>query len=638
MSCGISSHPSILTTKPVIYPVSSTSSLAVVKPNQTPLSNAQQNAVACTLFHANPATLPATIPFSSIYSVSNNNNTVVAQDMSAAAAAVPDIPHLSTDYEADFVIVGAGPAGIVLAHRLSKKYSVIVIEAGGHASNDVAIKQSEKALELEMEHMNEYFWSNGESKPQEYVNNRTFDYTSGRVLGGSSSVNGMQYVRGSDHIYKQWQSIINDADWGPDNAHRIYQELENYHPVDNANKSVLSRGTNGPVDVRQAPAQPTTMATRFVTSIANITESPPILDYNNPNTAIGAFTRWQLFQNTDGTRESTVSAYLLDSSEHTVTTSKNGHYLVDKNRQLLIFLRATALRIHFDNKTPNNVSNIGNAALPRAMGVAVLHSGVYKNVYARQKVIISAGIMSPLILQRSGIGPASHLKKLGIPVVYDNPFVGQNLINHTMLPITAISSNMQQETGLPANDASALYVGGAFLYDPSKNADHNKRGLQLIGVSPEPGVLTILAVATQPKSRGIVQIISSDPMHEAPMVDYKYLEQEEDLNTWMASVEMIHDIVQQMGYQVSSFDPSILNDDQSMIEYIRENLQHTNHIVGTCKMAPQSKEGVVDSTGHVYGVRDLIVADTSVMPIPHDGDTVAPAMLIGHVIADKLLK
>lgn len=209
------------------------------------------------------------------------------------------------------------------------------------------------------------------------------------------------------------------------------------------------------------------MAEKLTAAMERATGFPRILDYNDPSTPLGPFTRWQLFQKLNGQRESASTAFL---SSDVVTPSGRGV----RGRKLTILYNTTALRILFSRK--------------RAIGVEFLQKGKCVCAFSRKKVIISAGINSAQILLLSGIGPAASLRKAKFPVIFNNPNVGQRLRNHTLN--FAVFSTNRHDRALPANDPNALYTGGAFLPDPT-GTDPHRRAVQLIGIG-SGGMLNVV--------------------------------------------------------------------------------------------------------------------------------------------------
>lgn len=513
----------------------------------------------------------------------------------------------------DYIIIGTGPAGAVIAKTLTddNQSSALLIEAGGNNDKDAPIKDSAFALELEERFFPQYFWQ-GEGVPQEGLDDRAFEWTTGRLLGGGSSINGEQYVRPTSAVMRQWERLLGPI-WSPRRAILRFKRLEKYNGrTDNPR----ARGFRGRIDIRQAPRQPTAMAKKFVAAVEYATGLPEILDYNDPRTSLGPFTRWQLYQNPNGTRENASGAFL--SSDVMLPSGRGA-----KGRKLRVFFNTTALRVLFANK--------------RASGVELLKEGERLRVFARKKVIVSAGINSAQLLLLSGIGPAPKLRQAGIPVVFHNANVGKMLRNHT-LNFATFTTNPADEA-LPSNDTNALYAGGAFLPDPSGD-EPNRRAVQLVGIAAE-GRLTIAILFLRPKSRGSIAIQNQDPLKIA-LGDEGFLSDPDDLD----SVKQIYKIyIKRIAAQLRAIDPSyrlvspsldVINDDSRLEAFIKQDFDHNHHQQGSLRMAPLSRGGVVDRRGNVHGVRGLVVADASIVPYTVDGNTSAAAFLIGYTIARQI--
>ncbi|PIC80771.1 dehydrogenase [Sporosarcina sp. P18a] len=520
----------------------------------------------------------------------------------------------------DYIVVGTGPAGATIARKLTdtKQNSVLVLEAGDNNSKEQPIRDSLFALPsiLTDDFFPQYFWQ-GKSVPQKNVNGRSFDWTGGRTLGGGSSINNNQYVRPSQANMKQWENLLGPL-WSPEQQTYQFSQLENYNgQTENPN----ARGYNGQLDIRQAPANPTTMAEKLVTAMEKATGFKRILDYNDPNTPLGLFTRWQLYQTPYGQRESADTAFL--SSD---VMTENGEGV--NGRRLLVSYNSTVQRVIFDNER-------------RAIGVEFLKEGKCYYAYARKKVIVSAGINSPQLLLLSGIGPSDSLNKAGIPVVHHNANVGKNMTTHPV-NTTTFTTN-PNDKALPDADPFALYTGGAFLPDPTPGADPNRRGVQLIGQIGTGGMLSIVIILLEPKSRGSVRIQNGDPLKIA-LADADFLNKRSDLETIKNIYRVyIKNIAKELSnidshYQLVTPTLETIHDDNKLELFIHENLGPTHHIQGTLRMAPNEENGVVNATGEVYGVKDLIVADDSIAPFVSDGNTSAPAFFIGGNIAEHLVR
>lgn len=513
----------------------------------------------------------------------------------------------------DYIVIGTGPAGAVIAKTLTddKKTSVLLVEAGENNDRDKPIRDSAFAPELEEQFSQKYFWQ-GEGIPQEGLDDRAFEWTTGRLLGGGSSINGEQYVRPTPAVLREWERLLGPL-WSPRRATLRFKRLEKYN---GRSDHPRIRGYSGRIDIRQAPRNPTAMAEKLVAAIVQATGYPEILDYNDPRTPLGPFTRWQLYQNPNGTRESSSRAFL--SSD---VMLPNGHGA--NGRKLRVFLKTTALRILFLHR--------------RAHGVELLKEGKRIAAYARKKVIVAAGIHSAQLLMLSGIGPAPILRQAGIPVVFDNPHVGKRLRNHTLNFATFTVNPLDH--ALPPNDPNALYAGGAFLPDPSGDRP-DRRAVQLIGIGGD-GTLTIAILFLRPKSRGSIEIQNNDPL-KIVLADEGFLANPEDLE----SVKNIYRVyIKEIAARLEAIDPAyrlasptldVIDDDARLEEFIKQNFDHNHHQQGSLRMAPLTRGGVVDRRGRVHGVRDLIVADASVIPFTVDGNTSAATFLIGYTIARQL--
>ncbi|NLZ80506.1 MAG: GMC family oxidoreductase, partial [Clostridiales bacterium] len=204
----------------------------------------------------------------------------------------------------DYIVVGTGPAGCVLANELSedRKNSVLLIESGENNDKDDLIRDSTANLYF---YHPQYFWQ-GVAAPLKNVNMKIFDWSTGRLSGGGSSVNGEQYVRPTHYVLDEWQNR-GGAIWGPEAANNNFAMLENYYGETN---DPYVRGYNGSLNIRQAPSVVPVMTRKLVSAIERGTGFNTILDYNDPTTPIGPFLRWQLTQQINGERESASTAFL----------------------------------------------------------------------------------------------------------------------------------------------------------------------------------------------------------------------------------------------------------------------------------------------------------------------------------------
>lgn len=519
----------------------------------------------------------------------------------------------------DYIVVGTGPAGAVIAKKLTddKRTSLLALEAGDNNSNEIPIRNSTFAppFILRDNFLSQYYWP-GRGFPQAFVDVRNFPWTGGRTLGGTSSVNNEQYVRPSQANMQQWEDLLGPL-WSPKRETELFSQLENYNGKTN---NPAARGFKGRLDIRQTPVKPTSMVEKFVSAMEKATGLQRIVDYNDPNTPIGPFTSWQLYQMPDGTRESSDTAFL--SSD---VMTPNGQGL--NGRQLTVSFRSTAQRIIFDNEGC-------------AVGIEFLKEGKCFYAYARKKVIVSAGINSPKLLMLSGIGPSDVLGKAGVPLICHNPNVGNHLTSHCFN--TAVFATNPEDRAIPKDDPAAIYPGGAFLPDPSPGADQKRRGVQVIGLAGPNNTLNVGFYLTEPKSKGSIIIQDNDPL-KMPLANEGFLSNPADMesikNVFKIYIKNIAAELSKIDSEYKLISPTldVINDDKKLEAYIREDLNATHHIQGTLRMAPSAESGVVDASGHVYGLKNLIVADDSIAPFVSDGNTSAPAFLIGANIADQLL-
>ncbi|NRT71886.1 GMC family oxidoreductase N-terminal domain-containing protein [Clostridium beijerinckii] len=516
-----------------------------------------------------------------------------------------------SNLEYDYIVIGAGTAGATIAKTLSdnRRNSVLLLEAGENDDEDEPIRNSTFAPVLQNLFFPEYFWQ-GEGVPQEELNNRTFRWTGGRLLGGSSSVNRQLYVRPTPAIFEKWQQLLGPL-WSPQEAVRGFKELEKYNGITD---NPAARGFNGRLDVRQAPVDPTQTAEDIVLAIEQATGFHRIIDYNNPNTPIGPFVKNQYTQKPNGTRESSSTAFLSRDIINEAGFGVNG-------RKLRLLTKSTALRIIFCNKI--------------ATGVRFLKEGKSYEAYARKKVIVSTGIKSPKLLMLSGIGPADELRSVGIPVIVDNPNVGHHLANHSI--IAAVFSINPPPP--PPVDPNAHLIAGAFLPNPI-GINPTLREIQLEPFLSNSNTLVIGISPIQPKSRGSINIQANDPL-KIELGDEEFLDNPADMELLKNAFRIyIQNIAKALNPKYTLISPTldIINNDTSLENFIRQNLSLTFHEESTLRMAPSKALGVVNFRGEVFGVRNLVVADNSIIPFTVDGNTSAIAYLIGLKIAQQLLE
>ena len=489
--------------------------------------------------------------------------------------------------------------------------SVLLLEAGDNNTDEFPIRMPSTQTWRWFPH---YFWQ-GRTMLQKNANNRLFPWTTGRTLGGGSAVNGEQYVRPTQEYLRQWMQFSGII-WSPDRAELFFSSIENFSGNTN---SPYSHGYSGPINIRQAPVKVPTVTKKLVSAISSATGYPIILDYNDPSTPLGAFHQWQLYQKPDGQRESSASAYL---SPDIVTPEGSGV----NERNLTVYIKSTALRVLINDNR-------------EAYGVEFLREGSSMTAFANRKVVIAAGINSSQLLMLSGIGPADVLKAANIPVIFNSPGVGMNLVNHTSntVEFTMNAADLPEVM----NDPLSLYTGGAFLPGPDFSIPL-QRGIQLIG-EVENGRLRLTIIDLKPRSRGSITLQNNDPL-KIVLADYGSLTDGSDMTRLKIicrnQLLQIAEALQQIdpSYQLISPPPEICYNDSLLEDYIRRDISYTYHAQCFNRMAPFGEGGVVNHFGNVYGVSHLSIADTSILPFTVDCNTSSVSYFIGHTIADLLLQ
>jgi choline dehydrogenase-like flavoprotein len=512
----------------------------------------------------------------------------------------------------DFIVCGAGCAGTTIATKLSKYYNVLLLEFGKNEQNNVLITDPLASGTLVNGHTNEFFYPGGHESPlpNRLVRNPLI---TGALLGGGGSVNGMQYVEGTKTFFDTLVTATNDTDYSAENAAKIYEKLEKFNPV-----GVLppSRGVSGPIDIRQAcnniPA-----ATAFVNAANAVLGIPIINDYNLLTNEIGGDIYWQLTQQPDKTRESPATAFIYPNTK---ACNKCKDVLKSKKCKgnLTVVSEVFVTKVIFDDCTKT----------PKAVGVEVSYHGE-NCTFKANEIILSAGYQSPLILQRSGVGPCELLSDNCIDKVYVNNNVGQHILNHPIVTVTG--------TGIIpgiGTDPQGLYDGVVFTGD-STATNPNSRAYEMIGIAGT-NTFTIASLLLDAKSEGYTEIISKNPAH-MPKLHFGYFTDPRDK---VSVVDMVNKQIQILT------DPAGLNltlltfggNTNPTFADIEPIYTQAYHWVGGCRIGQNSSYSVVDRKCRVFGVKNLRVVDTSVFPINCLGNAQAPAYYIGALIANKILK
>jgi choline dehydrogenase-like flavoprotein len=516
---------------------------------------------------------------------------------------------------ADYIVIGVGTAGAVLAKKLTddKKTSVIALHSGENLNNDPLIKFSKNVIITVPDAIiGAPFFQNGNTIRQVHADGRELLWAIALPEGGASAINAGAYCRGTNQVYSQWEAIAGPL-WSVNRILKIYKKLEDYH---GKTTNPGARGFHGPIDVRQVP-DPSKVSLTFTQAVMNATGFPFVLDYNDPNTPIGVSSQFQYTQKgrNGRLRVSSATAFL---NKKVMTPDGFGI----NGRRLRVLFDSTALRTIWE----------GN----KAVGVEYLRHGKVKRAFAKKGVIVCCGLKSSFFLLHSGVGPRAVLEAFNIPVVFDNPNVGQGLADQPGLNV--IFSSNPADT--PLINRNSIFEQISWL--PAPGGDPTKREIRIAIVNPIPGIVLTFLDLCQARSRGSVSINSPDPL-APPVINLGELSNPEDLllyqQTLQIYVKAINQALQAIDpqYQLIYPNPAILDDPALVTAFIRAGVQSNQSFQSHCRMAPLEQGGVVDSTGHVYGVQNLLVADDSIVPQPMDGSTMATAYLIAANIAQILI-
>ncbi len=517
----------------------------------------------------------------------------------------------------DYVIVGAGSAGGVVAARLTEdpNISVLLLEAGGEADADeIEIPAAFSSL-----FKTKWDWHYN-TVEQKQLDSRRAYWPRMRALGGCSSMNAMIYIRGNRLDYDTWRDDFGADGWGYDEVLPYFIRSER-----NTTHGAPYHGQDGPQHVEDRRyTHPLTYA--WLDSAAS-SGMKPNDDFNGAEQeGVG------LYQVTchKGRRWSVAKGYLGPAMERPNLTVRTG---------------ALVTRVVVENG--------------RAVGVAYQHGPEQHVAYADAEVILSGGaINSPQLLMLSGIGPAAHLREVGVDVVVDLPGVGENLHDHPAAPLvwhTRDSSDLADFNNL-LNFARAKTLGKGPLVSNIGEAGgffHSRDGLAAPDIQihmapsgfwdngmhePTTRKVTVGPTLVDVASRGQIKLRSTDPRWH-PAIDPAYYEDPRDLDAMVHGVQRLLETVltgRLARLIAGPFLPRSGSPTESEIaEHLRLNTQTLYHPVGTCAMG-QGEQAVVDPQLRVYGVEGLRVADASVMPVVPRGNTNAPTIMIGEKAADLL--
>ena len=525
--------------------------------------------------------------------------------------------------EYDYIVVGGGSAGCVVAARLSEsgRSSVLLLEAGG---SDRKLRYMVPASILQLQLTGDCNWAYP-SEPDPTRNNRSDGWAAGKVLGGSGSINGMVWVRGHPGDFDQW-AAQGCTGWDYNTVTEYFKRCETY--ASGGDDSY--RGRSGPVSVRKNRFNhPLTVA--FI-SAAQAAGHEYNDDYNGARQEGVAHTQLNIG---NGLRSSTARAYLRKAR---------------RRRNFTLKLNAFVSRVVFENK--------------RAVGVEYRQGGRTTIVRCRREIIVSGGaIASPKLLMLSGIGPAKHLAEKGIAVVHDSPGVGQNLADHIAASLTyevnvpSLNTYFTPRRMIRAASEWILFRDGPLAAGPAHASLHGRWGTSptseyeihllpfaLPGLEKGRSVaklvdnlmsysgLTLVLLALHPRARGDISLRSLNP-DDPPLVRHSQLGDPEDIAAVIRAAEIARQITEQSPLKklvVREISPGAqVQSEADWTQFLRGHTHRGLHVCGTCAMG-SGQEAVVDPQLRVRGVEGLRVIDASIMPSLPSGNSNAAAIMVGE--------
>ncbi len=523
--------------------------------------------------------------------------------------------------EADYVIIGGGAAGCVIASRLSENpdQRVVLLEAGGR-SDSFMVKLPVGSYTMLGKPATDWMY---QTEPDPSLLGRQSLWFAGKLLGGGSAINGMVYVRGSRSDYDGWERDLGCTGWGWDNIQTYFKKSEGFDGAPSQ-----SHSTTGPLGVAYPRSiHPLTKAFVAACTEHGLRAVPDFCDGDIDGAFINLLTQ------RGGQRSSAARAFLEPAMLRPNLTVLTGA-LVDK-----VLIEGG-----------------------RAVGVRYRHSGKTRTVRAHREVVVSASsYQSPAILMRSGIGPAAELRALGIEVQVDAAEVGRNLqehasVNTTMfvdlptynsmvnawrMPLNLLNYLVRGRGPLSANPVEALaYLRSQpGLTEPDIKLSFGPMIMDPVGRGPHkrPGV-TIYANVAKPKSRGEIRLRSTDPA-DKPIMDHRLLGDPEDVAALISGLKQVEAIFRAPALARHTRgrlapDPAPQSDAE-WEQRVRSTAGIGYHPVATCRMGGDPAS-VVDPRLRVRGVTGLRVADASIMPIMPAANTNAPAIMVGEKAADLI--
>jgi choline dehydrogenase len=527
----------------------------------------------------------------------------------------------------DYIVIGAGSAGCVIAHRLGEdpKVKILVLEAGGPDNSFLYRRPGALGIVYQVPKLKKKVDWDYRTTAQPHLDQREMPWTRGKVLGGCSTVNGMLYIRGHRDNYDEWRDLGNPG-WGYDDVLPYFKKSETHEDGESR-----FHGASGPLQVTHQEDR-SIVSEAFCGAVASVCGVSASTDFNGQ------------------TQEGAGDYHMTCANRRRYSTA-------------LAFLEPALARGNVQAKTHALVSKI-IIENKRAKGVIYTHEGQEKKAYASAEVILSGGaINSPQILMLSGIGPGAQLNSHGVNPIIDLPGVGKNLHDHLLTPMRF---NATKDTG-HTSTATHFIAGmmkdilfnkgwfgktflecGAFVKTSSDQPRPNLQFLTIPWAYPEPNddgpeegtiaktpCFTILPTVIYPKSRGEIVLKSADPT-EAPLIDPHYLEDDHDAQVLLQGMKLTRQIAATeplSKYIKSEATPGEqAQSEDELRAHIRLFSKTVYHPVGTCAMG-NGNLSVVDHRLRVHGIDGLRVADAAIMPKIVGGNTNAPSIMIGEKAA-----
>ena len=531
----------------------------------------------------------------------------------------------------DYIIVGAGSAGSVLANRLSEDPAnkVLLIEAGGSDRRFFIQMPIGYGVTYHQKTVNWMYMT----EPSPDADNKPSYWPRGKVMGGSSSINAMVYVRGNPKDFDEWSEAGNPG-WSYKEVLPYFKKMESWQ-----NGADNFRGGDGPLKVSEVSKQLHPLCDNFLSAAQEI--------------------GMKLNPDMNGEKQEGVGNYQITTHKGQRMSSSRAYLWPIKHRSnLTVLKKALVTKVLIKDK--------------KAYGVKYLKSGKTHELLASREVILSAGsINSPQLLQLSGVGPKKILEQVSVPLVHDSPAVGENLqdhlgvsyfykskvptLNDELRPVLGkiyqglryifsrrgpLSLSVNQSGGFIRTSDNLKKPNIQLYFSPVSYSleSPDKRAM----MSPDPFSAMLLGISNcSPRSRGSVHLRSSDPS-SPPIIKPNYLSNESDVKDLLEGVKILRKLV-----KTESFRPVIGEEfrpgpqcqtDEQMIQHIKDTVWTVFHPSSTCRMGPDPKSNVVDSNLKVYGIEGLRVADASIFPSLVCGNINAATIMVGEKASDLILK